>query len=60
MCPFGTRLTVLRSKDAVPTAPGGFLTRHPWKGAVWEPGVRSRELADFKKIARQGRIVTLY
>jgi hypothetical protein len=33
----------------VPSAPEGFLTRHPYQGAVKEPEVRIRELVDSMK-----------
>lgn len=33
----------------MPSAPEGFLTRHPYQGAVKEPEVRIRELVDSMK-----------
>jgi hypothetical protein len=40
----------------VPSAPDGFLTRHPCQGAVKEPEVRMRELVDSMKPSDQNRV----
>lgn len=40
----------------MPSAPDGFLTRHPCQGAVQEPEVRVRELVDSMKPTDQSGV----
>jgi len=43
-------LSVRSGGGSVPSAPAGFVTRHPWKGAAEEPQVRICEPIRFVEL----------